>query len=426
LRSLSLGSACAERKGLGRAITTYATIAVAVALLLGSGPAPAGARSGGAAPAKPPAGSPQPAAPQAGPAQIADVRCVGNPTGACIDPHRVDRGGTVTLSGRSLAGSAQVIFYGRKGSADDVLAPAQSASRGKVLAGVPSQAQIGPLAAIDAAGRRSARWDGLVVESPEEGLGALRPVGALAPVQIAVSEPHRIFFGGMQRALFNFRVTGGRPLDVQVNLLRLPDGALVRTWQRKAVAPNAIQRIAWNGGAGGHAQPQGTYAFRVATPGAVGSSAQGPPAAEEPVTLLDHMFPIQGAHQYAMGAGRFGAARRGHTHQGQDVPAACGTPLVAARGGKVLYSGYHSLAGYYVVIDGQGTGIDSAYMHLREPALVATGARVSTGQPLGQVGDTGDAQGCHLHFEEWSAPGWYRGGRPFDPLPDLKRWDATS
>ena len=36
-----------------------------------------------------------------------------------------------------------------------------------------------------------------------------------------------------------------------------------------------------------------------------------------------------------MSAGRFGAARRGHVHQGQDVFARCGTPLVAARGGKV-------------------------------------------------------------------------------------------
>ncbi len=41
-----------------------------------------------------------------------------------------------------------------------------------------------------------------------------------------------------------------------------------------------------------------------------------------------------------MGAGRFGAARSGHTHQGQDVMADCGMPLVAARGGTVQYSGF--------------------------------------------------------------------------------------
>jgi murein DD-endopeptidase MepM/ murein hydrolase activator NlpD len=40
------------------------------------------------------------------------------------------------------------------------------------------------------------------------------------------------------------------------------------------------------------------------------------------------------------------------------------------------------------------------------------------------VGDTGNAWGCHLHFELWTAPGWYAGGEPFDPLPRLQRWDA--
>jgi murein DD-endopeptidase MepM/ murein hydrolase activator NlpD len=42
------------------------------------------------------------------------------------------------------------------------------------------------------------------------------------------------------------------------------------------------------------------------------------------------------------------------------------------------------------------------------------------------VGRTGDATACHLHFEEWTAPGWYTGGSPFDPLADLRAWDAYS
>jgi murein DD-endopeptidase MepM/ murein hydrolase activator NlpD len=62
-------------------------------------------------------------------------------------------------------------------------------------------------------------------------------------------------------------------------------------------------------------------------------------------------------------------------------------------------------------------------MHLREPALVAADAPVATGQPVGFVGDSGDAQGCHLHFETWSAPGWQAGGAPADPLPSLRAWD---
>jgi murein DD-endopeptidase MepM/ murein hydrolase activator NlpD len=393
--------------------------------VLGPSALPAGASSGGAGVSPTPSRSPAPkSAPRP---QIADVRCVANPSGPCFENHRVEHGGTVSLTGRSLAGASQVVFYGGKGANDDALAPIQSASATRVLAPAPPQAQSGPVAIIDTAGKRSSRWDGLIVENPADGLGALHPATTLATVQVAVSQPRRVFFGGMQNAVFNFRVTGDRPLDVEIDLVRLTDNAVVRTWQRKGVAPGVLQRIVWNGASRGRAQPEGRYAFRAVIPGGAGAATRAAtPADDESITLIGHMFPIRGKHQFNMGAGRFGVARNGHTHQGQDVFAACGTPLVAARGGTVVFSGYHALAGYYVVIDAQGTGIDNAYMHLREPALVGTGARVYTGQPIGEVGDTGDAQGCHLHFEEWSPPGWYKGGRPFDPLPDLKRWDVGS
>ena len=87
---------------------------------------------------------------------------------------------------------------------------------------------------------------------------------------------------------------------------------------------------------------------------------------------------------------------------------------------------FQSAAGNYVVIDGDRTGTDFAYMHLREAALVDQGEHVETGQPIGFVGATDHADDCHLHFEEWTAPGWYSGGRPFDPLPALRAWDAQS
>ena len=122
----------------------------------------------------------------------------------------------------------------------------------------------------------------------------------------------------------------------------------------------------------------------------------------------------------------FGTGRSGHTHQGHDVFAACGTPLVAARGGTVRYKAFQGRAGNYVVIDGDGTDVDYAYMHLQGPALFDKGERVLTGQRIGNVGDTGDAHGCHLHFEAWSGPGWYEGGKPFDPLPLLRAWDSQS
>ena len=48
-------------------------------------------------------------------------------------------------------------------------------------------------------------------------------------------------------------------------------------------------------------------------------------------------FPVRGPHSYGDGVG---APRSGHTHQGQDVLARCGTPLVAARGGRVQWKAY--------------------------------------------------------------------------------------
>jgi murein DD-endopeptidase MepM/ murein hydrolase activator NlpD len=138
------------------------------------------------------------------------------------------------------------------------------------------------------------------------------------------------------------------------------------------------------------------------------------------------VFPVRGVHSYGEGQAAFGAQRDGHTHEGQDVFARCGTPLVAARGGVVKLNRFQSAAGNYLVIDGEGTDIDYAYMHLRDPSPLPKGARVRTGQPIGNVGDTGDANGCHLHFELWSGPGWYTGGAAFDPLVFLKAWDAYS
>jgi len=134
------------------------------------------------------------------------------------------------------------------------------------------------------------------------------------------------------------------------------------------------------------------------------------------------VFPVQGPHTYGDG---FGAPRSGHTHQGQDVLAACGTPLVSVMTGTVQYAGYQSAAGNYIVIDNDGTADDFVYMHLATPAYVKTDGVVAAGQQIGVVGETGDATGCHLHFEYWQGD-WFGGGQPIDPLPYLKAWDTTA
>jgi len=142
-----------------------------------------------------------------------------------------------------------------------------------------------------------------------------------------------------------------------------------------------------------------------------GLPASAPPGSE--------VFPIRGAHSYGTETNTFGGGRG---HQGQDVFAECGTPLVAIAEATVQYEATQSRAGHYVVLQ-RADGESYAYMHLQAPATVDRGDTVRAGQQIGRVGDTGRASGCHLHFEQWTAPGWYEGGRPIDPLPLLRRLD---
>ena len=136
-----------------------------------------------------------------------------------------------------------------------------------------------------------------------------------------------------------------------------------------------------------------------------------------------YRFPLPSKHTFGDG---FGAPRDGHTHQGVDVFAPCGVPLVAAHSGVVKAKAFQGSAGNYVVIDAAGVKQDYMYAHLQKPAMVVKGQPVTTGQQVGNVGETGNASGCHLHFEIWVGAGWYTGGKPIDPLPTLKYWDSFS
>jgi murein DD-endopeptidase MepM/ murein hydrolase activator NlpD len=141
---------------------------------------------------------------------------------------------------------------------------------------------------------------------------------------------------------------------------------------------------------------------------------------------MQYRFPVQGAHDFGDAMARFGAPRNGHIHQGQDVFAPCGTPLVAPHSGIVQSRGYQASAGNYVVIDGAGVAEDYVLMHLKGAAKAAKKQSVTTGQFIGRVGQTGNASGCHLHFEVWPGKGWYSGGSPIDPLGLLQYWDSFS
>lgn len=266
--------------------------------------------------------------------------------------------------------------------------------------------------------------------SSDAGGPAAAPTAGAISLLSAETAPRKSFYFGYRAARIKFTIASTQPdNDLRVDVVD-GSGAAIKTFYLEGVEPNVPVTVRWDGSTGeNRPAPNGRYSFRVSP------QVEGTPAARRATTstplqlgfsFYRFAFPILGDHEYGMSAGRFGAGRSGHTHQGQDTMAACGTPLVAARGGTVQYSGYQSLAGNYVVIDGRGSPIDFMYAHLAEPSPLQAGETVRTGQPIGIVGDSGDASACHLHFEMWAVPGWYEGGQPFDPLPYLEEWDRYS
>ena len=84
-------------------------------------------------------------------------------------------------------------------------------------------------------------------------------------------------------------------------------------------------------------------------------------------------------------------------HEGVDLSAPQGTPIYAAKSGKVTTTSYQAGgAGYYVSIN-HGDGFSSIYMHMTH-YIVKPGDYVNAGQVIGYVGSTGGSTGPHLHF----------------------------
>ena len=114
-------------------------------------------------------------------------------------------------------------------------------------------------------------------------------------------------------------------------------------------------------------------------------------------------------------------------HEGQDLPAPCGTPLVAARGGRVQARGYSdALYGYWVLIDGRATRADHFYAHLEGPTPAARRRPGQDRTPGGRGRQDRQRalEFCQLHFELWPTA---IATMPLDdPLAVLRAWDAFS
>lgn len=364
------------------------------------------------------------------PPKIKTVKCVAS----CVSGGRVQTGGKLRLRGAKLAGVSKIVFQGAPGRSDDVAVKVSPASDRALKVPVPFAAQSGRLEAY--AGRLHTSAPRAIKILPP---AAPKPNAELSPVPGPTPTGAPALETATSRSLlaidqrggvtFSYRVSRVPAATVQITLVRIDNGSVVKTWSPQPPAAGQVGTVAWDGLSGRSPAPGARYAFRLVATAADGSAANSAPAGDTQRDAFDlhpAVFPVRGRHDFGGSGARFGAARSGHTHQGQDVMAACGVPLVAARGGVVKAKQYQANAGYYLVIDGQGTDVDYAYMHLRAPSAYSVGDRVYTGDQVGVVGETGDAVGCHLHFEEWAGPGWYSGGKPFDPLADLKSWDAYS
>ncbi|HEX2293249.1 MAG TPA: peptidoglycan DD-metalloendopeptidase family protein [Gaiellaceae bacterium] len=88
--------------------------------------------------------------------------------------------------------------------------------------------------------------------------------------------------------------------------------------------------------------------------------------------------------------------RWGRMHEGVDIAAGYGSPIVAAAAGNVIYAGWMGGYGNLIIID-HGNGLATAYAH--QSSFVVGGGSVSQGQTIGYVGCTGHCYGPHLHFE---------------------------
>jgi len=115
--------------------------------------------------------------------------------------------------------------------------------------------------------------------------------------------------------------------------------------------------------------------------------------------VLPYPIPVEGVQQRQL-IHSWGAVRSGNRrHQGIDIFAPCGTPVLSATQGVVFTVGTNSLGGQIVRVLGPG-GYWHYYAHLSRYGDVQEGQLVAAGTVLGYVGDTGNAKGtpCHLHY----------------------------
>lgn len=278
-------------------------------------------------------------------------------------------------------------------------------------------------------------------------LRKLKP-GVVRPVVDLLRIPSSLTAGTTPRISLRIRQRGVRRVTARIVILRSPGGDPVARIALGKIRTNALIRVRWPRGL---SLTAGAYVVRVhakdprnhvlrRTPQTAGiaaltvTPAPAPPASVVgggagaisavgtiPVTTTG-VFPVQGAHTYGDG---IGAARDGHTHQGQDIPGAAGTPIVAPLPGTIIATDYQASGAGYYVVQQLTDGRTLFFAHCQKDSFgVQKSQVVLAGALICRMGSTGASSGPHLHFEIWEG-GWRTSAasRPVDPLPQLIAWD---
>lgn len=119
-------------------------------------------------------------------------------------------------------------------------------------------------------------------------------------------------------------------------------------------------------------------------------------------------LPVKGGFRYTSGFG----TRWGRLHYGTDFAAAHGTPIHATADGVVSHAGWLAGYGQLVKIE-HAFGIETRYAHMSR-IRVKPGQRVSRGDRIGDMGNTGRSTGTHLHYEVRV------NGNPINPMTYIK------
>ena len=129
---------------------------------------------------------------------------------------------------------------------------------------------------------------------------------------------------------------------------------------------------------------------------------------------LPFAMPVKDSFRWTSGFGYRNDPKGAGTrmHEGTDMAGAYGTPIYATAEGTVTFAGWHSGYGRHVKVR-HANGIETTYSHMSQ-IRVEVGQRVSRGDRIGDMGNSGRSTGTHLHYEV------HLNGTPVNPMTFIK------